>query len=127
MRHIRTPSLLAILLITSDAAFLATAQTQKPKAPADSQQNLREAWGRADQLVDSLVKKVSPSLVQILVTSYGPVEEEPGRTGQRVGQQRVIGSGFVIDSEGYVVTNAHVVKGAERIQVVLQPPGADGS
>jgi serine protease Do len=47
--------------------------------------------------------------------------------GGRVGQQRAIGSGFIIDPDGYIVTNAHVVKGAQRIQVVLQPPGSDGS
>jgi serine protease Do len=38
----------------------------------------------------------------------------PGRTGQ--------GSGFIIDAEGYIVTNAHVVGGNETVQVVL----ADG-
>src|SRR5690348_2043336 len=101
MRHImRTTSLVAMFLIASGAAFIANPQTTSPKAPVEGQQNLLDAWSRTDTLIDSLIKKVSPSLVQILVTSYGPVEEEPGRTGQRIGQQRVIGSGFIIDSEG---------------------------
>jgi serine protease Do len=128
MRHtIRTSLQVAILLTTPGLALIAGAQTTKPKTPADVQQSLRDAWGRADLLIDSLIKKVSPSLVQVMVTSYGPLEEEPGRTGERVGQQRVIGSGFIIDPEGYIVTNAHVVKGAQRIQVVLQPPDSDAS
>ena len=32
---------------------------------------------------------------------------------------RSLGSGFIIDSEGYVVTNNHVVEGADKIKVIL--------
>jgi serine protease Do len=128
MRHtIRTTLQFATILITPGLAWIASAQTAKPKAHTDIQQSLREAWSRTDQLIDSLIKKVSPSVVQVMVTSYGPLEEEPGRTSGQVGQQRVIGSGFILDADGYIVTNAHVVKGAERIQVVLQSPDSDGS
>jgi len=78
--------------------------------------------------VEALVKKVWPSVVQILVTSYGPREEsDRGNTNVVVGRQRSVGSGFVIDSDGYIMTNAHVVNGAQRIQVVLPPNDADGS
>jgi serine protease Do len=126
-RTIRTTSKVALLLTALSFGSIATAQRTKPKTPADVQETSRDAWRQADQLVDTLIKKVSPSVVQILVTSFGPVEESPGRTGGRVGQQRAIGSGFIIDPEGYIVTNAHVVKGAQRIQVVLPPPDSDGS
>ncbi|MBV8829626.1 MAG: trypsin-like peptidase domain-containing protein [Acidobacteriaceae bacterium] len=128
MKHvIRTALQLSVLLTTPGFGVTASAQTTKSKPPADMQESLHDPWSRADQLVESLIKKVSPSVVQIMVTSYGPLEEAPGRTGERIGQQRVIGSGFILDPEGYIATNAHVVKGAERIQVVLQPPDADGS
>ena len=94
---------------------------------ASAQESPQDTLRRANQLVDALIKKVAPSVVQILVTSYGPLEQSPGRTGGVVGQQRAIGSGFVIDPDGYIVTNAHVVKGAQRIQVVLPPPDSDAS
>jgi serine protease Do len=78
--------------------------------------------------VQALIKKVSPSVVQILVTGFGAVEEtEHGNTGVVIGRQRAIGSGFVIDANGHIMTNAHVVKGAENIQVVLPSATADTS
>jgi serine protease Do len=38
-----------------------------------------------------------------------------------------VGSGFVIDAEGYILTNAHVVNGAQRVQIVLPADQADGT
>ena len=74
--------------------------------------------------VESLVKKISPSVVQIAVTGYRTVEENSrGNADITVGRQRVIGSGFVIDSAGFIITNAHVVNGAEHIQVNLPGTG----
>ena len=40
-------------------------------------------------------------------------------------RQRSLGSGVIVDAKGYIVTNRHVVNGADRIRVKLQddPPG----
>jgi len=40
-------------------------------------------------------------------------------------RERSLGSGVIVDSKGYIVTNRHVVEKADRIQVKLQddPPG----
>jgi serine protease Do len=76
--------------------------------------------------VEALVKKVSPSVVQILTTGYGPLEEASrGSAGLVIGRQRAIGSGFIIDSSGYIITNAHVVSGAQRVQVILPMASGD--
>jgi serine protease Do len=115
----RTQTLFSFLMI-SGAMFMET-------APVPAQENARDILRRENQLVEGLIRKVAPSVVQVLVTSYGPLEESPGRTGGSVGQQRAIGSGFIIDPDGYIVTNAHVVNGAQRIQVVLPPTDADSS
>jgi serine protease Do len=81
-----------------------------------------------DSMVDALIKKVSPSVVQILVTAYAPLEETArGNAGVVIGRQRASGSGFVIDPDGYIMTNTHVVSGAQRVEVVLPPPNPDGS
>ncbi len=83
---------------------------------------------RMDESVGELIRTVSPSVVQILVSGYGALEEgEHGNTGVVIGRQRAIGSGFVIDPSGYIITNAHVVKGAQRVQVVLSSANSDDS
>jgi serine protease Do len=78
--------------------------------------------------VEDLTSRVSLSVVQVLVTSYGPVDGSGrGDAGLVIGRQRSIGSGAIIDPDGYIITNAHVVAGARRIQVVLhRDTTADG-
>ena len=95
---------------------------------AESQSRSEDTLHKLNESVDALIKKVSPSVVQILVTGYGPIESaEHGSTAVIIGRQRAIGSGFVIDPTGYIMTNAHVVAGAQRIQIVLPGTGSTDS
>jgi serine protease Do len=105
-------------------AAASAAAGQKQAAPPPSQDPLV----RMNEAVDALTRKVWPSVVQILVSSYGAREDGPrGDANVVVGRQRSVGSGFVIDGEGYIMTNAHVVNGAQRVQVVLPAENADGT
>lgn len=65
---------------------------------------------------ESLSQKVSPAVVQILSTGYVPLR---GASTSVLAKQRSTGSGVILDPEGYIVTNSHVVDGARRIQVAL--------
>ncbi len=47
---------------------------------------------------------------------WGPFQENQP---QRDFKQRSLGSGFIIDKEGYIVTNNHVVENADQIKVKL--------
>src|SRR3954449_11214926 len=87
-----------------------------------------DALERYNQAIDGLTRKVWPSVVQIQVTGYGARDEDGvGPVSAVLTRQRSVGSGFVIDPDGYILTNAHVVSGAQRIQVLLPPANADGS
>jgi len=118
--HFLRPRLFVVLVIAAFVAALPNSATAQDRGD--------NTLHKLNESVDALIRKVSPSIVQILVTGYGPIESaERGNTAVTIGRQRAIGSGFVIDSTGYIVTNAHVVSGAQRVQVVVPEGTADGS
>ncbi|HEY2153447.1 MAG TPA: trypsin-like peptidase domain-containing protein [Vicinamibacterales bacterium] len=112
-----TRQLLGLIAGLALAQGVASAQT--PPTRMDALQNLNGA-------VTSLVKQVSQSVVQVIVSSYGPVDDS-GRadTDLVIGRQRTMGSGLVIDAGGYIITNAHVVANARRVDVVLPGRSAE--
>jgi serine protease Do len=114
----------ALLWLCAVCLFLAprvSAQTATAKGDSDPLHQLNNS-------VRALVKRVTPSVVQVLVTGYGPVEGSRGNTNLVLGRQQSIGSGVIVDTEGYIVTNAHVLLGAHRVQVNIPAAATnDGS
>ncbi len=86
----------------------AHAQSAKGPGLADLSRSLQELAG-----------KVSPSVVQIFVVGFAaPDADETTATGDPV-LERGSGSGVIVAEDGYIVTNAHVVENATRIEVEL--------
>jgi serine protease Do len=76
-----------------------------------------------DGALDAVVEKVLPAVVRIEVTSFGrPEESRYGKDTDVISRQRILGSGVIVDPDGYIMTNAHVVVGAQRIRVTIEPP-----
>lgn len=116
------------------ARALAAGETPITVTPAEQPMVSAARPGFAD-----LVEKVKPAVVNIATTEK--VDARPGRQqapgsmeeffrqfmeqqGQRRrGPQHALGSGFIIDPSGYIVTNNHVIEDAAKIVVTLE----DGS
>ena len=73
--------------------------------------------------LEALSARVSPAVVQIFISRYSPTLGTEAGGIELFARQRGTGSGVVVDPSGYIVTNAHVVLGAERIRVLLPVPG----
>ena len=104
--------LLCVLLTAGAAA----AQTQ-PRTAATSIE--------LSNALQATVRLVTPAVVQIFATSYTPGEGVLPHASDLVSTQRASGSGVIVDPNGYIVTNAHVVRGAQRLLVEL-PTAASG-
>ena len=103
--------LLALVLALTALDMLA-AQTPPPAAKGNA---LIEFSGD----IRTLSRRVSPAVVQVSVSGYGPLDQSTGHSVSLFGRQESIGSGVIVDPDGYIVTNAHVVSGAVRIKVAF--------
>jgi len=99
--------------------------TELGKAPVPRPSEAPPVLQQLNSALQDLVAKVSPAVVQIQVTGYGPLEEGGHGETALIARQHAIGSGVIVDASGYIVTNAHVVDGARHIRVVLPMPSVD--
>ena len=84
-----------------------TAGTSQPTSTAISTNNA--------MTISDVAAKASPSVVEIVITGTAQNYGMFGGTYKTQGA----GSGVIISSDGYIITNNHVVDGAETIQVTL--------
>jgi serine protease Do len=69
--------------------------------------------------MEDLARSASPAVVQILVRTLAPLEKGDSERAGFVLEQEGSGSGVIVDPDGYIVTNAHVVRNARRIEVKI--------
>ena len=88
------------------------------------------AFGQADPFevlesfsasFEALAGEVSPAVVQILSTGIPPGSTRLGIEAVPV-NGIVTGSGVIVHPEAYILTNAHLVAGAQRVRALLTLP-----
>src|SRR5207237_2636113 len=111
---------LALLLVAALAAMPALAQDRRVPASAAE---LRLSYA-------AIVQRVQPAVVNVyagkVVQNRNPLLDDPifrrffGVPGQQPEQmQRSLGSGVMVDPSGLVVTDVHVIEGADQVKVSL--------
>src|SRR3982750_3379326 len=111
---------LAAALLT--AALAVPAQAQDRRVPA-SAADVKLSYA-------PVVQRVTPAVVNVyaakVIQNRNPLLEDPifrrffGVPGQQPEQmQRSLGSGVMVDASGLVVTNNHVIEGADQVKISL--------
>lgn len=108
----------ALLVLLGISATLS--KPTRGQVPAQDKNS--DAVRQMSRSFQDLAKRVSPAVVEVLVTGYGSLDEDDPNASSAVGRERSLGSGVIVDPDGFIVTNYHVVKGADRVRVVLTPP-----
>ena len=75
---------------------------------------------RPDLSINDIYRRAAPGVVQVTSTTVVTVPADPFFGNQFFPQQheeRSLGSGFVVDKAGHVVTNYHVISGAKQVRV----------
>jgi S1-C subfamily serine protease len=94
-----------------------TSDENSPQHPFRTSHNDNQLLDAYSKTVIGVAKKTSDAVVQIQVKKKPTARKQRTRKTQN---PFGTGSGFIISSDGFIVTNSHVIKGAEKIQVNLQ-------
>ncbi len=114
---------IAVLGATLAAGFLAPAHAQLLERRVPNAAELRLSYA-------PVVQRVAPAVVNVYaaktVVNRNPLFDDPifrrffgvpGDAGNQL--QRSLGSGVIVDASGLIVTNVHVIEGADEIKVSL--------
>jgi serine protease Do len=111
---------------TVSSGTAGTTSSQPQQSTSSSSINPVSLESNNSSVIANMVKMVGPSVVKIDTTqSVSSSPQSPfyqqffGGNGQGQQTQQALGSGFIISKDGYILTNHHVIEGAQTIKVTI--------
>src|SRR6266481_2910919 len=110
-----------LLLIAGGVHLRVNASPKKAgtDTPAPASKPAGNSLEQLSSSLQTITKQVEPAVVRIFNSAFAVENDAEHNGGAVVFPQKSSGSGILISSDGYIVTNAHVVQGSRRLRVKL--------
>jgi S1-C subfamily serine protease len=113
---------IAVGIVAAAGGLRGSTTVRELVAPSPEPEASSFASAQKPKTIHEVYERAAPGVVQVTATSRVAVQSDPfldpfGFGGTTAETQQALGSGFVIDKSGHIVTNYHVVQGAQRVQV----------
>ncbi len=117
----RLPALVCVAVLALIPIYC-SAQTEQPTHSAEAARQLKsDPLHVFSESVQQLSSTVTKSVVQVLTTGFGlTTDRAEGRHTPIWKRNAASAPASILSSDGYIVTNAHVIEGARQIRVRLQ-------
>jgi serine protease Do len=115
-------SLLSLLLLGGTCALppgVCGQAQQAPPTPPPGSLHAADVLLNLSNDMQTLAHAVEPAVVKIYAAGLAPVEGADANRTAFLAQQRSVGSGVIMDPQGYILTNAHVVQRARTLSVLV--------
>jgi serine protease Do len=110
-----------IRVVTAAFAAIASVGLRAAAQPASGPETGVASLAQFSGAIEALTARVMPAVVQVFATSFAPPEDAAATTDDPLATEHTSGTGVVVDPDGYIVTNAHIVEHAVKVRVELGP------
>ncbi|MBV9547634.1 MAG: trypsin-like peptidase domain-containing protein [Chloroflexi bacterium] len=105
--------------VSVSAAAASPSSVASPPPVAAAAASTSASGGDLRTLVRQVAQQVRPAIVQITNLQQQQQQGVPGQIGGGAAVPAGVGSGVIYDSQGHILTNNHVIAGAQQLEVSL--------